>query len=101
MKKNNNNRYLLHLIKHPIITDKTSKNLEDNIYWFAVEKKSDKHDLKKAIEYIFDVKIKKINTLNQPKKKKHVGKFHGYVSQYKKAVVKLHDKYTINLFNTN
>nr|QCI08431.1 ribosomal protein L23 [Ptilothamnion sphaericum] len=101
MKTNNINKYFFNIIKYPIITDKTSKNIEDNIYWFAVDKKSNKTDIKKAIEYIFDVKIKKINTLNKAKKKKSVGKFQGYKTQYKKAIIQLHNKYKINLFDTN
>nr|YP_010155998.1 ribosomal protein L23 [Cumathamnion serrulatum]QQY85380.1 ribosomal protein L23 [Cumathamnion serrulatum] len=92
------NRKLTELIKHPIITDKTTKNIEDNIYYFAVDKKANKNNIKKAIEYIFNVKVKKINTLNQTKKIKKVGKFKGYISQYKKAIIRLEDKYTINLF---
>nr|QCI06044.1 ribosomal protein L23 [Delesseria sanguinea] len=91
-------RKLTELIKYPIITDKTTKNIEDNIYYFAVEKKANKNNIKKAIEYIFNVKVKTINTLNQPKKIKKVGKFKGYISQYKKAIIKLDNKYTINLF---
>nr|QCI08783.1 ribosomal protein L23 [Sphondylothamnion multifidum] len=98
---NKNQQYLFELIKYPIITDKTSKNIEDNIYWFAVENKANKTEIKQAIEYIFNVKIKKINTLNQPKKKKSVGKYKGYIPRYKKAIIELHDQYTLNLFNEN
>lgn len=101
MKKNNNYKYLLNIIKHPIITDKTSKSIEDNIYWFAVERKSNKSDIKEAIEYIFEVKVKKINTLNLSNKKKSVGRFQGNITRYKKAIIKLHGNYKINLFNTN
>nr|YP_009393759.1 ribosomal protein L23 [Caloglossa beccarii]ARW62321.1 ribosomal protein L23 [Caloglossa beccarii] len=95
------NKDLLNLIKYPIITDKTTKAIEDNIYVFAVAKKANKKQVKKTIEYIFNVKIKKINTLNGPKKKKKVGKFIGTVTQYKKAIIKLQDNDTINLFNNN
>nr|YP_009326672.1 ribosomal protein L23 [Membranoptera platyphylla]AMJ16929.1 ribosomal protein L23 [Membranoptera platyphylla] len=93
-----NHRKLTELIKYPIITDKTTKNIEDNIYYFAVDKKANKNNIKEAIEYIFNVKVTKVNTLSQPKKIKKVGKFRGYISQYKKAIIKLDNKYTINLF---
>lgn len=95
------NNNLLDLIKYPIITDKTTKAIEDNIYVFAVAKKANKKQLKQIIEDIFNVKIKKINTLNEPIKIKKVGKFTGKIKQYKKAIIKLHDNYTINLFDNN
>lgn len=92
---------ILNLIKYPIITDKTSRQIEDNIYCFAVDRRANKKLIKNAIEYIFDVKVKKINTLNQPPKKKRVGKFIGYVTKNKKAIIQLHQQYKINLFNDN
>nr|QCI04856.1 ribosomal protein L23 [Bornetia secundiflora] len=97
----NNTRSLLEIIKHPIITDKTTKAIEDNIYCFAVERKANKTIIKQAVEYTFNVKVKKINTLNKPPKKKKMGKFQGRVKQYKKAIIQLHNEYTINLFNEN
>lgn len=92
---------LLNSIKYPIITDKTTQAIENNIYCFAVDKYANKLNIKKAIEYIFDVKVKKINTLNSPPKIKKIGKFTGKKSQYKKAIIKLHNQYTINLFEDN
>ena len=94
-------RYILNLIKYPIITDKTSKYIEDNRYCFCVDRKANKILIKEAIEYMFDVKVQKINTLIQPTKKKRIGKFQGYKARYKKAIIKLYDGYQINLFNDN
>ena len=54
--------------------------------------------VKAAIEYLFDVKVKKVNTNHLPKKKKRVGKFSGYKPQNKKAIVTLAENDTINLF---
>nr|QCI05362.1 ribosomal protein L23 [Compsothamnion thuyoides] len=99
MIKKNINKNLLNIIKYPIITDKTSEMIEDNIYCFAVAIKANKTIIKKAVEYIFDVKIKNINTLKQPTKKKRIGKFYGTKTKYKKAIIKLYDEYKINLFN--
>lgn len=95
------NNYLLNLIKYPIITDKATKDIENNIYVFAVEKQTSKLQIKLAVEYIFDVKVKKVNTLNKPLKIKKVGKFSGTKTQYKKAIIKLHQQFKIDLFNNN
>lgn len=96
-----NKRKILNIIKKPIITDKTTKYLEENKYCFAVAKNTNKTDIRKAIEYIFKVKVKKINTLNMPPKKRSIGRFTGHIATYKKAIIQLQDTYTINLFEEN
>jgi large subunit ribosomal protein L23 len=91
-------RVLLGNIKYPIITDKATKLLEQNKYTFIVDKKANKFTLKKVIEYLFNVNVANINTLNLKKKKRTVGRFSGYKSQYKKAIITLKDGNSINLF---
>ena len=92
-------RVLLNIIKKPIITDKTTKLLENNQYCFQVDPRVDKLKIKKAIEYIFDVKVKKVNTYHKPLKKRTVGRFTGYRAHYKKAIVTLSINDKINLFS--
>lgn len=89
---------LIDIIKYPIITDKTTRSIENNIYYFNVATKSNKIDIKLAIENIFDVKVKKVNTLHSPPKTRTIGKFKGRKAKYKKAIVQLHREYQINLF---
>nr|ARW68340.1 ribosomal protein L23 [Chondria sp. (in: red algae)] len=91
----------LNIIEYPIITDKTTKDIENNIYYFQVDIHSKKNDIKKAIEKIFDVKVKKVNTNISAPKTKTVGKFKGRTKRYKKAIIKLKDKYKINLFEND
>ena len=86
------------VIKYPIITDKATRLLENNQYSFVVDPYSDKLTIKSAIEYLFDVKVIKINTCRLPRKKKRVGKYIGWKPQYKKAVVTLSEGDVINLF---
>ena len=93
--------HLSHVIKYPIVTDKTTQYLEDNKYSFAVDRKANKTQIKKAIEYIFDVKVIKVNTINMPPKTKRVGRFVGKKSNYKKAIIELNSQFTINLFEEN
>lgn len=92
---------LLNLVKRPIITDKSTKLLEENQYSFAVDRKADKIKIKQAIEYIFNVKVEKINTCNIPTKKKRIGRFIGIKTQYKKAIITLNNEDSINLFPEN
>ena len=87
------------IIRYPIITDKTTKEIENNTYCFNVSAGSTKDEIKIAIEDIFKVKVKKINTIKNPPKTKTIGRFKGKKTNYKKALIKLHDNYKINLFD--
>ena len=89
------------IIKYPIITDKATRLLENNQYSFIVNSTSSKPTIKVAIEYLFNVKVIKINTCHLPKKKKRVGKYIGWKSHYKKAIVTLAEGNTISLFAEN
>ena len=86
------------VIKYPIITDKATRLLENNQYSFIVDRYSDKPTIKTAIEYLFNVKVIKINTCRLSRKKKRVGKYIGWKPQYKKAIVTLSEGDVINLF---
>ena len=59
----------LEIIKYPIITDKATRLVENNKYSFIVDRYSNKIQIKAAIEYLFSVKIQKINTCRLPRKK--------------------------------
>ena len=86
------------IIKYPIITDKATRLLENNQYSFIVDRYSNKLNIKEAIEYLFKVKVIKVNTCHLPRKKKRVGKYMGWKTQYKKAIVTLSEGDVINLF---
>lgn len=89
---------LLDVIKRPIITDKTTKLLEENQYSFIVSTQSNKFIIKQAIEHIFNVKVQKVNTYYIPRRKKRVGKFIGITTKYKKAIIQLQTGDNINIF---
>jgi large subunit ribosomal protein L23 len=59
-------------------------DFENNQYSFVVDRYSDKTRIKAAIEYLFNVKVVKINTCRLPRKKR-VGKYLGWKPQYKKS----------------
>lgn len=101
MRLKQNIRSYINIIEYPIITDKTTKNIENNIYHFRVNKNSRKNEIKNAIEKIFDVKVQKVNTNNYTSKAITMGKFKGRTKKYKKAIIKLKNGYNINLFENN
>ena len=98
---NSSNVTNANIIKYPIITDKTTRLLENNQYSFIVDRNSDKLTIKNTIEYLFDVKVIKVNSCRLPRKKKRVGKYIGWKPQYKKAIVSLAKGDVIDLFTEN
>jgi large subunit ribosomal protein L23 len=77
------------IIKRPILSEKTYAGIQEKKYAFEVAKNSNKVEIKKAIEEIFGVKVKSVNTVNCNGKLKRQGKTQGYTSDYKKAYVTL------------
>jgi large subunit ribosomal protein L23 len=99
MAKQNNNYSFIDLIKYPIITDKSTRIISKNQYTFSVDPKMSKPQIKEAIEFLFEVKVQKINTCHLPVKTRRVGKFSGKKPHYKKAIIKLSEGYNINFFS--
>lgn len=93
-----NPRDLADLVRRPIITEKATLLLEQNKYVFEVTLKATKPQIKQAIESLFDVKVNSVNTVRPPRKKRRVGKFIGYKSLYKRAIVTLAPGDSITLF---
>lgn len=77
------------VIKYPVLTEKTYQQMSQNIYTFIVDKRTTKIEIKKAVEFIFDVKVAKVNILTIAKKRKKLGRYHGFIGPFKKAIVYL------------
>lgn len=77
------------IIKRPVITERTAGMMNDLKYVFEVDIRSNKVEVKKAIEAIFNVKVSSVNTLRVPAKPKRYGRHSGYTSEWKKAFVTL------------
>jgi large subunit ribosomal protein L23 len=96
--QNSNLSNIISILKYPVISDKTTLILENNKYTFMVDRRANKDMIKKVIEYVFNVSVTRVNTLKSPRKKRTVGRFSGYRTQYKKAIVTIKDGDTITLF---
>ena len=93
-----NERELADLIIKPIITEKGTIQMELGKYVFDVLPKATKPDIRAAVESLFDVTVVKVNTMALPRKQRRVGRFIGYRSQYKRAIVTLKEGDSIALF---
>ncbi len=88
------------IILAPVITEKSSAALSDKKYTFRVADGANKIEIAKAVEEIFGVKVAKVNTISMKGKKRRYGRFEGYTSDWKKAVVTLTaESKTIEFFN--
>ena len=89
---------LAEVIRRPLITEKATRALELNQYTFEVDPRADKPDIKAAVEQLFDVKVLRVSTMNPPRRSRRIGRFAGKRAQVKKAVVRLAEGNTIQLF---
>ena len=90
------------LIK-PIITEKSEMLSEEhNQYTFLVNKKSNKVEIKKAVEEMYNVAVDSVNTMILPGKKKvrytKAGMQKGGTPAYKKAIVRLAEGEEIDFY---
>lgn len=92
--------HLSEVIKEPILTEKSYSQMSNGVYVFSVNRKANKAHVKKAFEQIFEVKVEKVNIINNKPKKKSLGRFVGKTSAVKKAIIKLAPGEQLGLFNS-
>ena len=87
------------IILKPIITEKSMDMSADKKYVFKVAKDATKPEIAAAVEELFKVNVKCVNTLNMKRKPKRLRFSAGYTAAWKKAVVTLTaDSKTIEFF---
>ena len=85
------------VIVSPVITEKTTMASEHNQVVFKVAKNATKPEIKKAVESLFGVKVKAVNTLVRKGKVKRFRNIVGKQSDFKKAIVTLVDGQSIDV----
>lgn len=77
------------IIRKPVITEKTMAAMSENKYTFIVHINSNKSQIKRAVEEVFDVKVDNVQTLRTIGKTKRMGVHVGKRADYKKAIITL------------
>lgn len=85
------------VILSPVITEKATTLSEHNKVVFKVRRDATKPQIKEAVEKLFDVKVKSVNTLVTKGKVKMFRGMRGQRSDVKKAVVTLQEGQTIDV----
>ncbi len=75
------------IIIKPIITEKSTMEIQSGKYTFEVAKKAGKIQIATAVEKLFEVKVLKVNTMNVKGKEKRVGVHTGKTPDWKKAII--------------
>ena len=86
------------IIIRPIITEHSYDMIEQNKYTFEVARDANKIEIGKAVEELFGVTVKKVNTINVKPKKKRLRMVQGYTRRWKKAMVTIAEGETIEIF---
>ncbi|MGI5849065.1 MAG: 50S ribosomal protein L23 [Christensenellales bacterium] len=89
------------IIKKPVLTEKSYDDIANKKYTFIVDIRAKKTEIRKAVEEVFGVKVKTVNTLRQIGKLKRQGYNIGRRPETKKAFVTLtRDSKTIEFFDS-
>jgi large subunit ribosomal protein L23 len=92
-----NREQMYDLILGPVITEKSTQATEHNQVTFKVRQEATKPQVKEAIEGLFGVKVKAVNTLNQKGKVKRFRGRLGKRNDVKKAIVTLEEGHSIDV----
>lgn len=87
------------VILAPVVSEKSYTALDRGVYTFVVHPEATKIEIAQAIEQIFEVRVLRVNTLWRKGKQKRTGWVTGQRSSQKRAIVRLADGDTIEIFN--
>ena len=87
------------VILEPVVSEKSYDLIQDaNTYTFLVDRRTNKTEIKQAIQQIFDVRVVRVNTINRRGKRKRTGWVWGRRADTKRALVKLAPGHSIDIF---
>jgi len=86
------------ILIRPLISERSTDLMTDGKFVFVVDKRANKIQIAAAVEEIFKVDVLAVNTVNVKGKTKRRGRTVGKTNSYKKAIVKLAEGQTIELF---
>ena len=85
------------VIVSPVITEKATSASEHNKVVFKVARTATKPQIKEAVEKLFDVKVKSVNTFNRRGKLKAYRNSIGRQQNFKRAIVTLEEGHRIDV----
>jgi large subunit ribosomal protein L23 len=87
------------VILEPVVSEKSYDLIQDtNTYTFIVDPRTNKTEVRQAVEAIFGVRVLSVNTINRRGKRKRTGYKIGRRKNTKRALVKLAVGDSIDIF---
>ena len=87
------------VILRPVVSEKSYNLIDEGKYTFEVDPRSNKTEIKQAIEHIFKVKVASVNTMNRVGKEKKTRFGIGKRKDTKRAIITLKSG-TIDIFSS-
>jgi large subunit ribosomal protein L23 len=90
------------VIIRPVVSEKSYALLDNGVYTFVVAASANKIEIRQAVEAIFNVRVKNVNTLNRHGKRKRNRRTFTYGTRpdTKRAIVTLAEGDKIDLFES-
>jgi len=82
----------------PVVSEKSYNLIDQGQYTFIVDTRSNKTEIKLAVEEIYGVKVESVNTINRPGKRVRTRFGFGARKDTKRAIVTLKGDATIDIF---
>jgi large subunit ribosomal protein L23 len=87
------------VILRPLVTEKgMHRSNRQNAYSFEVNRLATKHDVRRAVESLFNVKVVHVCIQNRKGKPRRTRFSRGHTPAWKKAIVKLDAEHRISFF---
>ena len=87
------------VLRRPILTEKSHLQSEYlHRYTFEVDSRANKHQIKDAVEHVFNVKVVAVNVVSVRGKQRRMGRIEGRTPDWKKAIVTVAAGQTIQFF---
>ncbi len=86
------------ILKNPYISEKATSLAKENKYVFKISDNANKIQVKKAVEEIYGSKVVEVNIIKVPRKRKRLGKHHGWKKGFKKAIVQIKEGQKIDVY---
>ncbi|CAN5428603.1 50S ribosomal protein L23 [soil metagenome] len=91
-------RFARDVIIAPVVSEKSYGLIDEGRYTFVVHPSANKTEIKQAVEQIFGVKVRSVNTINRKGKNKRFGLIMGQRKNQKRAIVTLAPGEEIDIF---
>ena len=89
LKSKKNSEVACRILKWPHVTEKATDLTKIGQYIFNVYERTNKPEIKKAVEDVYGVKVVSIKIIKIPPKRRRLGRIEGWRKAYKKAIVRL------------